>query len=188
MTLRAFTHVLVMVQLVGLAAVGNAQEGSALVPGGSRIRVHTLAPGPMARFPALEDRPGESFTGTFVGLRPDTLVVDREGDGDRLGIPIASIASLEASLGRHSRAGRGAVIGLLGGAAAGVVVGLVVCANGNCESSGIDDATPIVASVLGLGGAVAGAGIGAGAGAMVKTERWRRVSLLNLHWGIRGSD
>jgi len=186
--LRASIHAIVLALLLGLAAASHAKEGSVILSKGSRVRIHVLALGPAGRDPLLERRSIETVVGTFAGLLHDTLAVDREGDAARVGIPLGSVASLETSLGRRSRTGRGVQIGLLAGTVAGVVTGLVVCANGNCETSGIGDATAIVTSALGLGGAVAGAGIGAGVGAMVKTERWAHVSLLDVRWGSGALD
>lgn len=83
----------------------------------------------------------------------------------------ASAGHPETTSKKRSRTGRGALIGLVVGAAAGAITGQVVCADGNCESSSWPgDISGAVSLSLGLGGALVGAGIGAVVGSFIKTE------------------
>jgi len=79
-----------------------------------------------------------------------------------------------SSRGRRSYAGRGALIGLAAGAAAGIASGSIVCATDNCSSSG-GDWKGLVVGVLGIGGGLVGAGVGALVGAGLSGERWEAV-------------
>lgn len=144
-----------------------AQELPAIQPG-MRVRL-TLQPDPRA------DRLTR-VVGTLMRLGPDSVAVY---DQERLAVVTAALGAarrLEASRGRPSRAGRGALIGLVAGAAGGVAAGLIVCAAEACSSSGGDFAG-IVVGVLGVGGGLAGAGVGALAGALIRPERWETVPL-----------
>ncbi len=114
--------------------------------------------------------PNERVVGTFTVLKPDTLVVSVESR--RLAIPFASVTSLEVSRGQKSKSGKGALIGLGAGAAAGVVTALVGCADNSC-----DDVTGLVVLIFGAGGALGGVLIGAVIGSFIQTDRWETVPL-----------
>jgi len=160
---RALVPALVMI----CPGVLAAQQLPAVHPG-MRVRL-TFAPD------AGTDRTTR-VVGTLMRLGPDSVAVY---DQERLAVVAAALGAaqrLEASRGRHSRAGRGALLGLAAGAAAGIGSGLIVCAAEACTSSG-GDWGGIVIGVLGLGGALAGTGIGALVGAMIRSERWETVPL-----------
>jgi hypothetical protein len=125
----------------------------------------------------------EKFIGALQGRRDDDVVIRIRPPGSELAIPIRSVARIEVSQGRHGHAGRGALIGLGSGMLGGVLAGLIVCSGSNCESSGIDGETGIVSIVLGLGGAIVGTGVGALTGSLIRSERWRTISVQDLPYG-----
>ena len=146
---------------------GTTQAAPTVQPG-TRVRL-TWTPDPQS------DRTTRTV-GTLMRLGPDSIAVY---DEKRLGVVAAAFGALrrlETSRGRRSHAGRGALIGLAAGAGAGVASGAIVCASGNCSSSG-GEWGGVVIGVLGVGGGLAGAGIGALVGAMIRSEGWEPVPL-----------
>ena len=125
----------------------------------------------------------DQFIGTLQGRRDDDVIVGIRSPESELAIPIRSVTRLEASLGKHGRAGRGALIGMGAGLVGGVAAGMIVCAGGNCESSGFTHETAIVSTVLGLGGLVVGTGVGAITGSLIRSERWRAIPVQDLPYG-----
>ncbi|MDH3497541.1 MAG: hypothetical protein OER21_12335 [Gemmatimonadota bacterium] len=168
--------------LVGMPVALAAQERS-LLPLGVRIRVTTATPDTTAR---ARGPTRTRFVGTLADLRADAVVLDVDPH-DRRVVPFGTLRELEVSRGRQSRTGRGALIGLAAGAAAGVTTVLALCAGGECESSG-GNFTGFGALVVGAAGALAGTGIGALVGALIRTERWEGVSLdgVRLYGGPAG--
>jgi hypothetical protein len=146
------------------------------VPPGPRVRVSLLS-GP-------EHLTRERIIGTFVRVHDDTLVVsERRGRPER-SILISSIQSFEASRGRKSSAGKGARIGLLSGAAAGVATSLIICSDGECDGGEGPDLTAAVAIVLGLGGGLFGTGMGALIGGRFHHDLWEKVPVRGLRMGL----
>lgn len=144
-----------------------AQQLPAVQPG-HRVRL-TLQPDPRSHR-------ATRIIGTLMRLDADSIAVYDEA---RLAVVTAAWEAarrLEASRGRRSYAGRGALIGLAAGAGGGIATGLLVCGGGNCSSSG-GDWQSLVVGGLGLGGGLAGAGIGTLVGAMLSGERWETVPL-----------
>jgi hypothetical protein len=123
---------------------------------GSRVRVHLI-------------QPRSKVVGSVVRLTGDTLIIRSEEDrSSDIALSGTNIRQLELSLGLRSRKGRGALLGLLAGAAGGfLVLGLL------CEE---DCVGAIVLAALPPGGALVGAAIGAGIGSLIRTERWRAVA------------
>jgi hypothetical protein len=140
-----------------------AQQESLLAPG-ERVRV--TAPGI-----GVHER-----VCTFSALRRDTALVMERG-GTLLALPLASITKLEVSRGRRSRVGKGAVIGLLAGAGAGVLLGALDLAQ---EEGG---AEYVLLGWAGLG-AGAGALFGAVLGAVIRVDRWEPVRLYPVRVGL----
>ena len=100
----------------------------------------------------VADWSGTSVSGKLLTLTPDTLAIT--ADGVRHDFTAADVARVER---RHRMAKRGAIIGVIGGAAVGVA-GLIACGI-LCTSNGGGE----IVGVAFFGGL--GAGIGAGIGA-----------------------
>jgi hypothetical protein len=142
-----------------------AQPLPAQVEAGSRVRVSTTRT-------ATPASPGRRI-GSLVSLDGDSLRYSRWDTTSVITLPLASVARLERSTGRHSGTGRGAVIGGLIGAAFGLFVGIAASTdNSGFLQVGVDD----VAAATGIVGA-AGAGIGAIIGSLSKRDRWETVPL-----------
>ena len=153
-----------------------AQEVSSVVSG-DRIRVTFLKSVRVMKGVTIR-----RLEGTLVRLDADTLVLREKYQSILLSHSIASLARLEVSRGRKSRAGRGALIGFLVGAGVGAVGTEAVCANARDFDSGSVGA-PDIGTCLLLGGVafgLIGTGIGAIAGKVIKGERWERVSIDKL--------
>jgi hypothetical protein len=162
--MRRHARTLVMATALLSPCCLTAQQLSGVEPG-HRVRL-TLMPDPGT------DRVTQ-IVGTLIRLGPDSIAVY---DQERLAVVAAALGAarrLEASRGRPSRAGRGALIGL---AAGGIAAGLIVCAAEDCSSSG-GDFGGVVVGILGVGGGLAGAGVGALVGAMIRPERWETIPL-----------
>jgi hypothetical protein len=133
-----------------------------------------LAPGDRVRVTAPSIGVHEQVC-TFSALRRDTAVV-MEG-GRLLALPLASVTKLEVYRGRRSRAGKGAVTGLLVGTGAGVLLGVLDLAQ---EEGG---AEYVLLGWAGLGGG-AGALLGALVGAVIRADRWEPVRLYPVRVGL----
>lgn len=170
----------------GPASAAGQAESRALQPL-TRVRlsvttpdsIRVLAGSPLTAKQLRRDQ----FIGTLQGRRDDDVLISIRSPESELAIPIRSVNLLEASLGTRGNAGRGALIGLGAGMVGGIAAALIVCNGGNCESSGLDGETAIVATVLGTGGAIAGCGVGALTGALIRTERWRATPIQDLPYG-----
>jgi hypothetical protein len=142
--------------------VSNADLGAQATPPlepGSRIRVR--AP----------DAGANKLVGAYLGTVADTLRVQMEELSSVRSIPFSSVVALEASRGRKSNALKGMGLGFVGGAGAGLVVGLAV-------DRGDDDASRL--QLIGLGAGffgACGAVVGLLTGAMITSERWEEVPL-----------
>ena len=122
---------------------------------GRRVRVHLF-------------QPHSKVVGNVVRVTADTLVIVPEEDAHRqMALSTANVSRVELSLGRRSRRGRGALVGLLAGAVGGYVALLYFCRD-DCVGA-------VVLYALPPGGALVGAGIGAGIGSLIRTERWQSV-------------
>jgi hypothetical protein len=145
----------------GQPAAGEVVNSApARITVGSRVRITPV------------DTRSESIRGTLAAISGDTLAIAQDEDPTRLRrLPLASIAVLERSLGRHGNSGRCALWGFGIGAAAGLVMG--------ASSSGEDiffskGQVTLLSGVL-VGGT--GALIGALAGIGIRSDRWERVPL-----------
>jgi hypothetical protein len=146
-----------------------------------------VSPGPRVRVSLLsgpEHLTRERIIGTFVRVNDDTLVVrERRGRPER-SILIASIQSFEASRGRKSRAGKGALIGLVSGAAAGVATSLIVCSDGECDPGEGPELKGVVSVVMGLAGGLFGTGMGALIGGRFHHDLWEKVPVHDIRMGL----
>lgn len=153
--------------LMAVASVTLASHAAAEEPGRSPL-ASVLTEGGRVRLrsTAVEGRP----FGRVVALDESALTLATE-EGQRLKIPLASIVALDASLGRKRNGLRGLAIG----AAVGALLSLSFEVDPNdCGEDAPNfcsrrDATAAGTLVFG--------GLGAGVGALIKNERWGRVSL-----------
>lgn len=122
---------------------------------GIRLRIATREP----------DR--RRVTGVLLGVTPDSLTLRDARTGAALAWSFGQLDRIDASRGRHSFVGRGAIRGLVGGAAFGGLRSLVDC--GRC-----DPAETIVAN------AALGFFVGGAIGAILRIERWRPVSVAEV--------
>jgi hypothetical protein len=153
-----------LVMLVA-AAMGSGCAGVHIVR--APAPWHELAPGHRVRVHLFQPR--NKVVGYVVRLTADTLVINSgENAQHETSLSTANIRRLELSQGEGSRAGRGAFIGLLVGAAAGSAALAYFC-SGSCIG-----AWPLFGLIP--GGALVGAGIGAGVGSLSRTERWQPVA------------
>ena len=125
------------------------------------------------------------FIGTLQGRRDDDVVIRVRDPEAELAVPLRSVARLETSLGRHGKAGQGALIGFGVGMVGGIATGLIACSGGDCDEgdSFFDPGTGFVTAVLALGGAIVGTGVGAITGALIRSERWQPVQIPDLPQG-----
>jgi hypothetical protein len=154
-----------MFVLLHVGSLLEVQAMPAQVEAGSRVRVTLTRT-------ATPASPGRRI-GSLVSLDRDSLRYTRWDSTSVLALPLASVARLERSIGRHSGTGRGAVIGGLIGAAFGLFIGIAASTdNSGYLQVGVGD----VAAATGIVGA-AGAGIGAIIGSLSKRDRWETVPL-----------
>ncbi len=125
------------------------------------------------------------FIGALQGRRDDDVVIRVRDPETELAVPIRAVTRLETSLGRHGKAGQGALIGLGAGVVGGIAAGLIVCGSGDCDENGgsLELSTGLVTAVLALGGAIVGTGVGAITGSLIRSERWRPVQIPDLPHG-----
>jgi len=151
-----------------LVFLGGSASDAASAPDsppatGTRVRVTLLE-----RVPA-KSLPGGSHIGRLLALDADSLVLEQQNaSGTRLALHRPSIATLEVSQGRRSRAGRGALLGLIGGAVGGSAFGPNPLAT-KTAAQGFD---PLA---FGIVGAFGGLGLGALVGSSIHLESWHSV-------------
>lgn len=140
-----------------------------------------VAPGARVRVTApsiSRDR----LVGTVVEMGEDTCVLEVERRTQPVALPLASLETLEVSQGKKSKAGTGALIGLVVGAGGGAALGAGICSSLSDLPGGSDDCG---------GAAIAGAllfglpscGLGALIGWSIKVDRWEEVQLDRLRLG-----
>jgi hypothetical protein len=117
---------------------------------GTRVRVSA---------PEVGTRP---VIGSVVDLEPLAVLVQVGGSGPPMRVPWGPTTTIEASGGRRSKAGRGAVLG----AAVGVMPGLLMTFG---DYNTDPDHSPGAVAAL---GAATGAAVGAAVGWALKSERW----------------
>ena len=114
--------------------------------------------------------------GHLAMLSADSAAIALTETPDSVRFATASAERVEVSQGRHSHAGKGAVVGLGVGAATGLILGLAASAE-PCEDLCMYEVGPgEIAGATVMLGAV-GAGIGALIGSFSHGERWKRVDL-----------
>jgi hypothetical protein len=112
---------------------------------------------------------GDHLIGQFVRSTSDSIWLRPQEQGQPIALALADGLRIDRSLGRHSRAGTGALIGAGVGAAVTVLFLSGFCGGDNlCDG----DEQVRAAAIFGLPSVAVGAGIGA----LIKTERWTPVA------------
>lgn len=157
-----------MLQLVVMASIVGGCSHGLFIPSGQ----NDLDRGDRIRITTMVDQTEDVLIAQFDYLGADGVLYV---DDPLSAIPVSSILQLEVSDGRSSSVRRGALIGLLGGAAAGAIFGY---AQGDDEPGAFlafsAEEKAYVGALLGAG---PGALLGAVVGALVTRERWRKVGM-----------
>jgi hypothetical protein len=148
---------------LGLPAPMTGQAVDSLAPG-ARVRVR------------LSGHGAGWLQGRFVLLSADSAAIALSETPDSVRFATESAERVELSEGRHSHAGKGALLGLGLGAGTGLILGIAASAEECGEWCVIEVGAGEIAGVTVLLGAV-GAGIGALIGSFSHGERWRQVDL-----------
>lgn len=142
----------------------SAQEA----PVGPGTRVRVQAPPSQTKW----------VRGTVSAWADGSLVLQPEDPQDASPLTLAwdQITRLEVHRGRKSAAGKGALIGLVGGAVAGFGLALIACEGWTEDCIDYGVGTIAIAVLTVPVGAAGGAAIGAVIGRIVGTDRWVRVA------------
>lgn len=111
----------------------------------------------------------ERQVGTFMSLQRDTLYWKKLRR--KSWAPLDSVRKIEISMGRKSKAGTGAALGLIAGCIAGAAWGANQDCNGFIFSH--EECVQIGAIMFGVGGLC----VGAIAGHSIATEKWQEIPL-----------
>ena len=147
----------------------GAQGPSILVPG-ARVRVIASH----GYTPAVS-------TGRVIGLRGDTLLLQRDGDTDSAAIPLMMLTNVETSRGFHPATMKGLGYGFAAGAVAGAIVGGLTyqeptCAPGSWFCGIGDPGAGGVAAITSVVGGLLGTIVGGVIGHAHQTEDWEAVA------------
>lgn len=146
---------LVIAALAGIPSAAAVAQAAGLHPG-QRVRVTSAAEAAPVR------------TGVIETIDRHTLHLRTAGDTVATAIPMASIARVQVSRGRHSKWLTGLAIGMGAGAVGGAILG------GSSEDDLLfSSGDKAVIGAVGFG--VLGGAVGVVAGALTKTERWETV-------------
>jgi hypothetical protein len=155
------------VSMTVVACSGGAPPVETGIPVGRGAAPSTIAPGATIRFVTGTD--SRLIVGHLSSLTPDSLIIDRCTNCDRLRYGTREISRLEVL--RGSSRGRHFAVGLLFGAFAGLIIAV------------LDNARPCHTDVcgLGVGDFVVGPPFGALIGGIIGTtlptsERWEPVA------------
>ena len=158
--------VMMPLALVGPPVVAGAQTPGSTLQAGDRVRVRAST------------MPTEAV-GEVVDAQSDVLTIRVPDKAASIEVPRSAITHLQRSLGMRRNTAKGAGVGALIGAAAGVV--FVVAASGGESSEG---GAGSWALIFGAAGAGAGAILGTAIGAAQKTERWQGIPVGRAAVGI----
>lgn len=125
--------------MVGFAAAALAAQDSLPIDTGQRVRL------------SLDDH--RRISGVLKSQDGDSIRVQQYWNTPALAIARSSIAGLEVSTSRHSNAGSGALIGLLGGGLVGAVAGSSCEGDFLCPGAGTGAAAGAFSGIL-LGGLI----------------------------------
>jgi hypothetical protein len=163
-----------LVALFVLASPASSRVDPALpVAPGERVRVTVLVRVAPDSFSTRGLELRQRFVGTLRAVEPGGLTLHTgSGASDTLVLSRATISGLEVRRGRHSRAGRGAIIGLIAGVAGGVVLTSAIGSDSSSDGWRTDYTAPGMA-VFALAGLSVGALVGSGS----HTDRWQHADL-----------
>lgn len=138
----------------------------------AQVAVDDLRAGTVVRVQPASPRKGPWVPGRLLEATTDSIHLYTSGRRpDTLHFAVADLKKIEMSMGRHRRAGRGAIVGGIVGGTIGLVAGLAASSDdGNYLQVGPTDIA-IVTVVVGA----FGAGIGALIGQVSHIEYWRPV-------------
>jgi len=136
---------------LGFAAVSLAAQDTLPIAAGQRVRL------------SLDGH--RQFTGVVKSFDRDSIHVQQYWNTAPFSIARSSVAGVDVVAQRHSNAGRGALIGLLGGGAIGAIAGA------SCEGEFLCPGVGGGAASVGLLGLVLGGAIGA----LSHRETWQTV-------------
>jgi hypothetical protein len=161
----AVSATIALVATAGFPGTSHAQQASAPLAVGTRIRVTT---------PVLGTAPQVA---TVLALRGDTLAIRPQGTSDSVALAATNIAALDVSVGSHTRVLKGMGVGFLIGVATGAVAGALSYrkCEGDCAFI-VPDSRGFAAFAGGVAGAVIGPLVGAAVGAVWRSEDWTPVS------------
>jgi hypothetical protein len=173
--LRLLAARVALVAVIGAAVTSPAWAQT----GGNPATAASLGilPGARARL-VVSDYGEDPQTGTITAVRGDSFVFRRDKAGDSLTVGYTHVARLEVGRGRHARTLTGLAVGLVVGAGVGAAFGSAF----SQTPSGFGRDTKAGGTVAaGAGvGAVPGAVVGLIIGSLIRTERWRTVSINRL--------
>jgi len=163
--MRVLTTVLLAFGLIpALAAAQDPPAPAWPLDSGSRIRILS---------PVLGD---QLQAGTLTWTRGDTVGFRPSRGETQFTIATPNIVRLEAVHGTHQRKAKGALIGLLAGAAVGAVLG--AASYKPCEGfCFFDDTRESDAAIAGALGGILGSVLGTLVGAIVPTDTWVGVAV-----------
>jgi hypothetical protein len=117
-----------------------------------------------------------THTGAFMTMTAESIVLATGNGGNRLVFPFDSVTRLEVRQERRSWGWLGGIVGLFGGAGAGLGIGVMVGNAKNCYES---ECLDYWGRGL-LAGAGAGLLLGVGIGSATSGDRWVEVPLSRL--------
>ena len=135
----------------------------------------------------VTSRSGMSIAGELVSLDSDRLVLTPDdlqlADGPSATVAVArtQIRAIDVSQGRHSNAGKGALLGFAIAGGLGALLAAESCA---ASTSWFDPSPGACAATGGVIFGVLGAGLGAAIGAGSRSDTWQSVALASLHVGF----
>lgn len=131
------------------------------LPARVRVTASTLSPGRQ--------------TGTLITRDASGIRFVPGGKSDTLTVALEHISLLERSLGRTTRTGHGALIGLVIGAGIGTGIGIAAASGSDSDELPLQPAQWAVLN--GVAGAALGALVGAVIGRSIRSDRWTSVPL-----------
>lgn len=174
--MRSFSSAfLALAALCAATSNGLAQQQGFQLEPGARVRLIS---------PTLQS---DQQIVRILSAGRDTVVFRSERNPVTRSLALNEISAVEVSLGERRRTRRGAVIGLLSGAAIGGIAGYVAYepCTGFCLTLGSNSAAGD-AAIGGAVGGVLGLLVGTTIGWLSKSEKWQRVQL-NTRVGVATS-